>query len=67
MKRTAIFLCAALAAEGESIVHGSEYVERGYEKIEDAFSFLGGSVRLQGRKEEICSEKKQKKTETSAL
>jgi UDP-N-acetylglucosamine 1-carboxyvinyltransferase len=43
----AALLCAALAAEGESIVHGSEYVERGYEKIEDAFSFLGGDILLQ--------------------
>ena len=43
----AALLCAALAAEGESIVHGSAYVERGYEKIEDAFSFLGGNIRLQ--------------------
>lgn len=43
----ASLLIAALAAEGESLVHGSEYVERGYEKIEDAFSFLGGNIRLQ--------------------
>ena len=43
----AALLCAALAAEGESLVHGSEYVERGYEKIEDAFSFLGGKIMLQ--------------------
>ena len=42
----ASLLCAALAAEGESVVHGSEYVERGYEKIEDAFSFLGGNILL---------------------
>lgn len=42
----AALLCAALAAEGESLVHGSEYVERGYEKIENAFSFLGGDIRL---------------------
>lgn len=42
----AALLCAALAAEGESVVHGSEYVERGYEKIEDAFSFLGGEILL---------------------
>lgn len=42
----AALLTAALAAEGESLVHGSEYVERGYEKIEDAFSFLGGDIRL---------------------
>ena len=42
----ASLLVAALAAEGKSRVHGSEYVERGYEKIEDAFSFLGGDIRL---------------------
>lgn len=42
----AALLTAALAAEGESLVHGSEYVERGYEKIENAFSFLGGDIRL---------------------
>lgn len=42
----ASLLVAALAAEGESCVHGSEYVERGYERIEDAFSFLGGDIRL---------------------
>lgn len=42
----AALLLAALAAEGESIVHGSQFVERGYERIEDAFSSLGGKVRL---------------------
>lgn len=39
-------LCAALAAEGESLVHGAEFVERGYEKIETALSLLGGEIRL---------------------
>ncbi len=43
----AALLCAAFAAEGESVIHGAEYVERGYEKIENAFSFLGGSIQLQ--------------------
>ena len=43
----AALLAAALAAEGESLVHGSQYIERGYEKIEDAFSFLGGVISLQ--------------------
>ena len=42
----AALLCAALAAEGESLVHGAEYVERGYEKPEEVFSFLGGDIRL---------------------
>lgn len=43
----AALLVAALAAEGESRIHGSAFVERGYEKIEDAFSLLGGNVRLE--------------------
>ena len=42
----AALLCAALAAEGESLVHGAEFVERGYEKIETALSLLGGEIRL---------------------
>lgn len=50
----AALLCAALAAEGESLVHGAEFVERGYEKIEDAFSFLGGDIRLQEERKTIC-------------
>lgn len=42
----AALLAAALAAEGESIVHGSQFIERGYESIEEAFSSLGGDIRL---------------------
>lgn len=42
----AALLAAALAAEGESTVHGSRFVERGYERIEEALSSLGGDVRL---------------------
>ena len=42
----AALLAAALAAEGESIVHGSQFVERGYEQIEKAFASLGGDIRL---------------------
>lgn len=42
----AALLLAAFAAEGESRVHGAEFVERGYEKIEKAFSLLGGKIQL---------------------
>lgn len=42
----AALLAAALAAEGESIVHGSQFVERGYEQIEKAFASLGGDIQL---------------------
>ena len=41
----AALLCAALAAEGESLVHGAEFVERGYEN-RDCASLLGGEIRL---------------------
>lgn len=56
----ASLLCAALAAEGESLVHGSEYVERGYERIEDAFSFLGGKIRLQEERKPYVQKEIQK-------
>ena len=46
LRGTAALLLAALAAEGESTVHGAEYMERGYEKIEDALTVLGSKVRL---------------------
>lgn len=58
----AALLMAALAAEGESRVHGSEFIERGYEKIEEAFSFLGGRIRLSEEGEQK-NEKKEKTAE----
>ena len=42
----AALLLAALAAEGTSQVYGNVYIERGYEKIEDVLTFLGGCVHL---------------------
>lgn len=42
----AALLIAALAAEGESRIYGSSFVERGYEKIEESLTFLGGRVCL---------------------
>mgnify|MGYP003292794583 CR=1 FL=1 len=58
----AALLAAALAAEGESLVHGSQYIERGYEKIEDAFSFLGGAISLQEERN-VYVQKEIQKTE----
>ena len=46
LRSGAALLLAALAAEGETIVEGSAFVERGYEKLEDALTFLGGRVQL---------------------
>ena len=46
LRSGAALLLAALAAEGETIVEGSAFVERGYERLEDALTFLGGRVQL---------------------
>lgn len=35
---------AALGARGESTVDGLRYIDRGYEKIENLFSALGGKI-----------------------
>jgi UDP-N-acetylglucosamine 1-carboxyvinyltransferase len=37
-------IIAALMAEGKSIVHGSEYVKRGYENIEQKLRGIGASI-----------------------
>lgn len=46
LRGTAALLIAALAAEGRSVVHGSVFVERGYEKLEEALRTLGGDIQL---------------------
>ena len=51
LRAGAALLLAAIAAEGESRIYGSQYIARGYEKIEDALTFLGGYVRLIEQKE----------------
>jgi UDP-N-acetylglucosamine 1-carboxyvinyltransferase len=42
----AALICAALAAEGESTVGNVQYVERGYEKIEEDLRMLGAEIQL---------------------
>lgn len=42
----AALILAGLAAEGETIVLNSNYVERGYEKIEETLKTLGGNIRI---------------------
>ena len=37
-------MLAALGLNGKSRVYGAEYIDRGYEKIEDMFCSLGASV-----------------------
>jgi UDP-N-acetylglucosamine 1-carboxyvinyltransferase len=35
---------AALAAKGETVIHGAETVDRGYVSVENALSALGASI-----------------------
>jgi UDP-N-acetylglucosamine 1-carboxyvinyltransferase len=42
----AALIIAGLAAEGKTIVKNSCYVQRGYEKIEEALSSLGADIKL---------------------
>lgn len=41
----AALVVAAVAAEGRSVIYGTEHIDRGYEYIERAFESIGASVR----------------------
>ncbi len=40
----AALITAALAAEGKTVISGAEYIDRGYEKIEDVLKKLGAKI-----------------------
>ena len=40
-------LLASLAAKGESVIKGTEHLDRGYENLVEKFRSLGAHVRLQ--------------------
>ena len=44
LRAGASLILAALAAEGESTIHGAHHVERGYENIERKFADLGARI-----------------------
>lgn len=44
LRAGATLILAALAATGESYIHGVEQVDRGYEKIEDRLTALGANI-----------------------
>lgn len=44
----AALVTAALCAEGRTAVYGVEHIDRGYERIEKAFSALGGNIKRVG-------------------
>lgn len=45
LRAGASLVIAALAAKGETTIHGIQLVDRGYEKFEDRLSHLGASIR----------------------
>jgi UDP-N-acetylglucosamine 1-carboxyvinyltransferase len=47
LRAGATLILAALAAHGESYVHGAEHVDRGYEKIEERLTTLGANIKRQ--------------------
>ncbi|MEK9143270.1 MAG: UDP-N-acetylglucosamine 1-carboxyvinyltransferase, partial [Patescibacteria group bacterium] len=51
LRAGATLVLAALAAEGQSVLHGVEHIDRGYEKIEERLTKLGANIERQ--KEEI--------------
>jgi len=46
LRAGASLMLAALAAEGESVIHGAHQVRRGYENIEGKFLELGASIEV---------------------
>jgi UDP-N-acetylglucosamine 1-carboxyvinyltransferase len=44
LRAGATLILAALSAPGESIIHGVEQVDRGYEKIEERLQALGARI-----------------------
>ncbi|MBR2028954.1 MAG: UDP-N-acetylglucosamine 1-carboxyvinyltransferase [Oscillospiraceae bacterium] len=45
LRAGAALVVAALAKRGKFTIEGLEYIDRGYEKIEEVFSALGGDIR----------------------
>jgi UDP-N-acetylglucosamine 1-carboxyvinyltransferase len=44
LRAGASLILGALAAEGESLIHGAHHVRRGYENIERKFLDLGAQI-----------------------
>ena len=44
LRAGASLILAALAADGESTIHGAHHVQRGYENIERKFTDLGARI-----------------------
>lgn len=44
LRAGATLVLAALAAQGQSVLHGVEHIDRGYEKIEERLTILGAKI-----------------------
>ena len=44
LRAGAAMILAALAAEGESVINGVKYIDRGYEDVEHKFNALGAEI-----------------------
>ncbi|MBQ3615457.1 MAG: UDP-N-acetylglucosamine 1-carboxyvinyltransferase, partial [Anaerotignum sp.] len=44
LRAGAAMILAALAAEGETVIDGVRYIDRGYEHVEDKFNAMGADV-----------------------
>ncbi len=51
LRAGATLVLAALAAEGQSVLHGVEHIDRGYEKIEERLAKLGAIIKRQKEEE----------------
>ena len=49
LRGAAALVIAALAAEGESLLRNSHFLERGYEEFENVISKLGGKIEIRGK------------------
>jgi UDP-N-acetylglucosamine 1-carboxyvinyltransferase len=50
LRASAALVLAALAAEGETVIHRVYHIDRGYERIEEKMSALGASIeRVSGK------------------
>ena len=49
LRGAAALVIAALAAEGESLIRNSHFLERGYEEFENVISKLGGKIEIRGK------------------
>lgn len=56
LRASASLIVAALAAEGETVIHRIYHLDRGYERLEEKLGMLGANVRRVGEKLQLVEE-----------